>query len=202
MSTTNRRSFLRFLGSAALGTALPGSIKRALAVPARRRTGTIEDVEHVVFLMQENRAFDHYFGTLRGVRGFGDLSVFGPNGFLRTFRGSVAPKAKANLEAEALYDPDGLALVRRVTNRGSAPVRVSAANAYGDDSALERDLASGQSLDKRFSLKSSFGWYDIAVEADADPQFLRRLAGHVENGRDSASDPAFGGQRRARSGQD
>lgn len=30
------------------------------------------DVEHVVILMQENRSFDHYFGALRGVRGFGD----------------------------------------------------------------------------------------------------------------------------------
>src|SRR5512141_1940761 len=36
------------------------------------RTGTIKDVEHVVILMQENRSFDHYFGTLRGVRGYGD----------------------------------------------------------------------------------------------------------------------------------
>ena len=81
MSTANRRSFLRFLGSAALTTAFPGIIQRALAVPARRRTGTIEDLEHVVFLMQENRAFDHYFGTLRGVRGFGDpRPAFLPSG--------------------------------------------------------------------------------------------------------------------------
>ncbi len=35
-------------------------------------TGTIMDVEHIVILMQENRSFDHYFGTLKGVRGFGD----------------------------------------------------------------------------------------------------------------------------------
>jgi phospholipase C len=35
-------------------------------------TGTIADLKHVVILMQENRSFDHYFGTLRGVRGFGD----------------------------------------------------------------------------------------------------------------------------------
>ncbi|WP_229518506.1 phosphocholine-specific phospholipase C [Massilia sp. PAMC28688] len=34
--------------------------------------GTIMDVQHIVILMQENRSFDHYFGTLRGVRGFGD----------------------------------------------------------------------------------------------------------------------------------
>jgi len=32
-------------------------------------------VEHIVILMQENRSFDHYFGTLRGVRGFGDPRV-------------------------------------------------------------------------------------------------------------------------------
>ncbi len=37
-----------------------------------RRTGTIKDVKHIVILMQENRGFDHYFGTMRGVRGFGD----------------------------------------------------------------------------------------------------------------------------------
>ena len=37
-----------------------------------QRTGTIMDVGHIVILMQENRSFDHYFGTMRGVRGFGD----------------------------------------------------------------------------------------------------------------------------------
>lgn len=36
------------------------------------RSGTIMDVEHIVILMQENRSFDHYFGTMQGVRGFGD----------------------------------------------------------------------------------------------------------------------------------
>ena len=69
---TDRRTFLRYLTSAAATAALPNSISKALAIPAHRRTGTIDDVEHVVFLMQENRAFDHYFGTLRGVRGYGD----------------------------------------------------------------------------------------------------------------------------------
>ena len=65
----------RFLQTSALGAALaalPPALREALAIPARRRSGTIKDVEHVVILMQENRSFDHYFGTLRGVRGFGD----------------------------------------------------------------------------------------------------------------------------------
>src|SRR5262245_15039185 len=72
MMTLDRRMFLRYLSSGALAAALPKSIDRALAIPAHNRTGTIEDVEHIVVLMQENRAFDHYFGALRGVRGFGD----------------------------------------------------------------------------------------------------------------------------------
>lgn len=65
----------QLLQAAAIGSAfslLPASIRKALAIPANNRTGTIKDVEHVVILMQENRAFDHYFGTLPGVRGFSD----------------------------------------------------------------------------------------------------------------------------------
>ena len=72
MTTLDRRGFLRLAGGGALAAMMPGSIRRALAVPAHNATGTIADVEHIVILMQENRSFDHYFGTLRGVRGFGD----------------------------------------------------------------------------------------------------------------------------------
>jgi phospholipase C len=69
----DRRAFLQLAAGAALGAAaLPPGVARALALPANRLTGTIRDVEHVVILMQENRSFDHYFGTLRGVRGYGD----------------------------------------------------------------------------------------------------------------------------------
>ncbi len=52
--------------------AMSGLIDRALAIPAARTTGSIMDVEHIVIHMQENRSFDHYFGMLNGVRGFGD----------------------------------------------------------------------------------------------------------------------------------
>lgn len=71
-----RRDFLRsgatLAGAGSALALLPASIRRALAIPAARRTGTIRDVEHIVIFMQENRAFDHYFGALAGVRGFGD----------------------------------------------------------------------------------------------------------------------------------
>jgi phospholipase C len=70
MTDSGRRDFLKRAGLAL--AAWPALIDSALALPANRRTGTIRDVEHVVILMQENRAFDHYFGTLRGVRGYSD----------------------------------------------------------------------------------------------------------------------------------
>jgi phospholipase C len=68
----DRRAFLQLLTAGAASAGFPSSIARALEISPHRRTGTIEDVEHIVFLMQENRSFDHYFGMLRGVRGFGD----------------------------------------------------------------------------------------------------------------------------------
>ncbi|MBT2417787.1 phospholipase C, phosphocholine-specific [Streptomyces sp. ISL-22] len=72
MPEVNRRRFLQLAGATTAFSALSSSIQRAAALPANHRTGSIEDVEHIVVLMQENRSFDHYFGKLRGVRGFGD----------------------------------------------------------------------------------------------------------------------------------
>lgn len=77
--TLSRRKFLVTAGKTGAVVAgvslLPGSIQKALAIPAARTTGTIRDVQHVVCLMQENRSFDHYFGTMPGVRGFSDPAV-------------------------------------------------------------------------------------------------------------------------------
>ena len=72
MNTPSRRTFLQSAAAAGALGALPAVIQRALAAPAKIVTGTLQDVKHVVILTQENRSFDHYFGTLPGVRGFGD----------------------------------------------------------------------------------------------------------------------------------
>ena len=72
MKNIDRRDFLRTgLYGTGLGL-LPASIARALSIPAKVVNANITDVQYVVILMQENRSFDHYFGLLQGVRGFGD----------------------------------------------------------------------------------------------------------------------------------
>jgi phospholipase C len=73
--TDTRREFIKkatlLAGVSGLFTVLPESIQKALAIDAEKGT-TYLDAEHVVFLMQENRSFDHCYGTLQGVRGFDD----------------------------------------------------------------------------------------------------------------------------------
>ncbi|PNG31838.1 MULTISPECIES: phosphocholine-specific phospholipase C [Pseudomonas] len=72
MPSLSRRKLLQAAAIGSFFSSLPLAIRQALAIPANNRTGTIKDVEHVVILMQENRSFDHYFGTFPGVRGFSD----------------------------------------------------------------------------------------------------------------------------------
>ena len=71
----SRREFLKkaalLSGVAGLPGFIPSSIERAFKINPAQGT-TYLDAEHVVILMQENRSFDHCYGSLQGVRGFGD----------------------------------------------------------------------------------------------------------------------------------
>ena len=73
--TDSRREFLKKAALLAGGTilfqVLPDSIQKALAIDPQPGS-TFQDAEHIVILMQENRSFDHCYGSLRGVRGFND----------------------------------------------------------------------------------------------------------------------------------
>ena len=61
----------RLAAAAAASALMPPNVQRLLA-QAPAKGGSLKDIKHVVLLMQENRSFDHYFGTLAGVRGFDD----------------------------------------------------------------------------------------------------------------------------------
>jgi phospholipase C len=82
-STTRRRFLTRTAqtASAAAASALmPPNLQRLLAAGVQPPK-SLKDIKHVVLLMQENRSFDHYFGTLSGVRGFSDPDALVlPNG--------------------------------------------------------------------------------------------------------------------------
>jgi phospholipase C len=79
MTELTRRRLLTAAGAATAAAFaaefLPANVRRALAAGPAHGAGRLSDVKHVVILMQENRSFDHYFGTLPGVRGFSDASA-------------------------------------------------------------------------------------------------------------------------------
>ncbi len=70
-SFTRRRLLKGAAGMAAAAALMPPNVRRMLA-QTPNRAPSMKDVKHVVILMQENRSFDHYYGTLAGVRGFND----------------------------------------------------------------------------------------------------------------------------------
>ncbi|WP_327175106.1 phospholipase C, phosphocholine-specific [Streptomyces sp. NBC_01335] len=120
MTPISRRGFVGLGASAAAGLTLGAGTRPAGAVDAAAgtATGTITDVRHVVILMQENRSFDHYFGRLKGVRGFddrgtvtlaGNRSVFDqPNGTGRQFPWKLsATPAAGGQDGETLAQCNG-----------------------------------------------------------------------------------------------
>jgi phospholipase C len=75
----SRRSLITSAAGAAATAGLLANLPPGIAEASQRRGGSLDQVEHVVILMQENRSFDHYYGTLRGVRGFDDPAVLKPH---------------------------------------------------------------------------------------------------------------------------
>jgi phospholipase C len=100
----------RLLSSAAVGAGgvlassiLPPALARAAAQGPRR--GSLKDVKHVVIHMQENRSFDHYFGTLAEVAGFAD-----PNAIVQTDPSLPAVQGRSIFYQADEYNPDGYLL--------------------------------------------------------------------------------------------
>lgn len=60
-----------------LGALIPGCGGQAGTAGTKSAGGCakVTDIDHVVILIQENRSFDHYFGSYKGVRGFADKSA-------------------------------------------------------------------------------------------------------------------------------
>jgi phospholipase C len=123
-------------------------------------------------------------------RGAYDLSVYGPNGFLRSFKGSTSGQNTANLNIETSYDNSGVGLKLEITNLG-ATCEVNIVDAYSKDE-IAHTLKTGEKLTRHWNLKKSYGWYDFVIEVNTDTTFQRHITGHIETGEESMTDPAIG----------
>lgn len=125
-----------------------------------------------------------------------DLWVLGPNGFHRHFTGNakrVAAAAQPNPEVRADYNPATGELAIQLTNTGSMPCTfMLVANKYYAKNLTQVVPAKGE-YRIELPLSDSAYWYDFSVRVKGQADYSRRLAGHLETGAPSFSDPALGG---------
>jgi phospholipase C len=113
------------------------------------------------------------------------VEVHGPNGFYRQFAG--APTAGPEV---VLADP-GSGHSKLVLTNGGPAVDLSITSHYGLERTRVVHVPQGGSVVHPVADPAQ-GWFDLTVTSGGDNRFVRRLAGHHEDGRPSISDPALG----------
>jgi phospholipase C len=122
-----------------------------------------------------------------------DLSVYCPNGFARFFSGSVGGSV-AVLDIGTTYGSQGgrPSIHLKIKNAAANAADVTVLDAYTGNVSTKH-LQPHATFSEKLVLDQFFGWYDLIVRVGGDPNFEYELAGHVETGQDSFSDPALGG---------
>ncbi len=121
------------------------------------------------------------------------LSVYGPNGFLRQFNGSI-DSAAAVLGVTAKHGFGGFgAFSLQIANLTKNKTSINVTDAYTGKVIPALFAGHGQEFVYDWSLELLQGWYDLVITVEQDPTFEYRFAGHMETGCDSISDPAMGG---------
>jgi len=111
------------------------------------------------------------------------LQVSGPNGFYREFCGS-----SEDPRLEIIWRSEGK--LRFVNHDDKTLAIIIEDMAYGSKERTIQ-LKPDEIVEIPLDLASSFGWYDLRIRVPAMPHYEQRYAGHIENGRDSFSDPAM-----------
>jgi phospholipase C len=138
-----------------------------------------------------------------------DVTVHGPNGFLTRFAGNtltggagvevtadLAQGGELRLTASNGTHADVELNVRDLLPRSAAGAGagVGAGGGTGTEAHAESDksttvwLAAGECETLRFDpVRTAHGWYDLSVTIASDPAYVRRFAGHIENGKASVT---------------
>ncbi|GAA1583249.1 phospholipase C, phosphocholine-specific [Kribbella hippodromi] len=152
MTGISRRLVLGSVAGGAAVSLLPPSLHTAMAQPVRR--GGLRAIEHVIVLMQENRSFDHYFGTLRGVRGYGDrLPLRLRNGKSifhqpKTGGGEVLPFSLRKAAAAAGRKPDDIQYLGALAH-GYSDATQAWAGGWNDDWVQAKTAATMTHYERR-----------------------------------------------------
>jgi hypothetical protein len=85
---------------------------------------------------------------------------------------------------------DGDELVLTLRNRSGQALRAHVEDAYSQDRTVR--VRRGGRKKVRVGLRATHGWYDVLVTVKHHPKFKRALAGRIDSGGASISDPQLG----------
>jgi phospholipase C len=120
-----------------------------------------------------------FFPVSTNAAGFYDLACYGPNGFQRSFAGTLSTL----LEVASELDPGSGDITLIFRNSSGADVLFAVTNTYDPAGLYSYLVSAGTNLTQIFPVvTNNQGWYDLIVTANADPLFARRFAGYLETG--------------------
>jgi phospholipase C len=119
-----------------------------------------------------------------------DLTVYGPNGFFRHYRGGALGSTGTNLETNLDYGTTEDSVTLVVKNAGELSATIEVKNVY-TGATTTHVVARGAQFSTVVSVAGHEGWYDFIVTVESDPTFQQQLAGHLETGSASRTDPAI-----------
>ena len=129
---------------------------------------------------------DSWYGTPG--TGQYDLSVSGPSGFYRRFRGTVAGPNSRVIEVRATYDARHSNVLVELSNPTAREAIVKIADRY-TSRTIAFVIDPGELESRRWEAHRTGGWYDLTVTVEGNPAFATQLAGRLENVEDRISDP-------------
>ena len=135
------------------------------------------------FTVEPSKSIRHE--VLAGVEAY-DLSIHGPNGFFRHFRGGI----EAMREPEVRFESGSASIALEGQMTLSRYGYVPADHEVTVTAGMPRVGLKAEAW--TVPLSASGNWYDFEVTSSTDPTFLRRYAGHIETGAPSISDPLIG----------
>jgi len=153
------------------------------------RSGNIDIEPRTYTVGTGAQILDTWALASRGLTGY-DLSVYGPNGFLRSFKGSITGSTTIDLDVRTAFHKDGRSIILYLSNQGSKTITVQLNDAYSG-SVVTLDLKSGDQVFKNLAIEGTFGWYDLILETEQDSGFRYEIAGHIESDVESRTDPAI-----------
>ena len=94
------------------------------------------------------------------------------------------------MQVRTSYAPQSNGITLHLANRGASAVAVRITDIY-TGSVHTHHLKAGDKDSMYSERHQTFGWYDFVVEVESDSTFVYQLAGHVETGEESRTDPAI-----------